>query len=1088
MKNIKQEEQYLTVQEWLGKDNNLGIDIWEKKYKWNNESFDEWLDRVTGGNRDLRELIIKKKFLFGGRILSNRGMEKKGEKVTLSNCYVITPPEDNIESIFDCAKKLARTYSYGGGCGVDISNLAPRGAKVTNTAKETSGAVSFMDLYSVVTGLIGQNGRRGALMLSISCEHPDLEEFIGIKSDLDRVTKANISIRITDKFMVAVKNRQPFTLNFTREATGEVITKEINAYEFFHKICEMNWDYAEPGMLFWDKIENWNLLSCDDDFHYAGTNPCFAGDMRLLTTDGYKTFDELCGTEPYIYNVNGNIVKSKVWCSGEKKTVKIKLAKDDIICTPDHKFMTIDGEECMAKDLKGKYIMPYTKSNKLFDEFFVKYGFIQGDGQLKRLDSKYHEGIEVNIGKKDTDIYDLFSNDKFTIKSDRAIYLDGYKEELLRLGFSKCNLPDREFPDTYDSWTHNQKASFLHGCYSANGSVIKKGRVSYKTTCKKFAEKLSQTLLDDFDIQGVYITTNKPQKVKFSNGEYECRESYDVNIGQYKEITKFIAEINFYQQYKREQLEIMMKNRPSYVYNVEPYEEIKVYDFTEPERHWGIVEGYVVHNCAEEPLPAGGSCLLGSINLSEFITENKTFDFDDFRKTVHTSVIALNEVLDEGLPLHPLQEQRDSVRDWRQIGLGIMGLADCLIKMEVTYGSPEAIHICDMIGLAMAEEAIQTSALLAGDFGCYPRYNPETVEQSAFYSKNALGHTRSLVQRYGLRNSQLLTIAPTGSLSSMLGISGGIEPIFANYYERKTESLHGKDVYYKVYTPIVEEYMKKNNIKDDTQLPEYFVTAQNLDYRQRINIQSVWQNHIDASISSTVNVPNDFTVEETESLYLYAWEKGLKGVTIFREGCKRTGILSTTSSEEKEKRKLPQKMERGMIIKADDNCVGKKRTLQTGCGTLHCEAFFDPDSGELLETYFSKGSSGGCHNFMVGLSRLISLSARGGIDIYSIVDQLLSSGTCPSYAVRRATKHDTSKGSCCPVAIGNALLAMYKEMRDELGIDEKSGCINVEGNSPNIKAKEKDINNSVKCPECGNTLSFEGGCNICKTCGWSKCD
>lgn len=765
MKNIKQEEQYLTVQEWLGKDNNLGIDIWEKKYKWNNESFDEWLDRVTGGNRDLRELIIKKKFLFGGRILSNRGMEKKGEKVTLSNCYVITPPEDNIESIFDCAKKLARTYSYGGGCGVDISNLAPRGAKVTNTAKETSGAVSFMDLYSVVTGLIGQNGRRGALMLSISCEHPDLEEFIGIKSDLDRVTKANISIRITDKFMVAVKNRQPFTLNFTREATGEVITKEINAYEFFHKICEMNWDYAEPGMLFWDKIENWNLLSCDDNFHYAGTNPC-----------------------------------------------------------------------------------------------------------------------------------------------------------------------------------------------------------------------------------------------------------------------------------------------------------------------------------AEEPLPAGGSCLLGSINLSEFITEYKTFDFDDFRKTVHTSVIALNEVLDEGLPLHPLQEQRDSVRDWRQIGLGIMGLADCLIKMEVTYGSPEAIHICDMIGLAMADEAIQTSALLAGDFGCYPRYNPETVEQSAFYSKNALGHTRSLVQRYGLRNSQLLTIAPTGSLSSMLGISGGIEPIFANYYERKTESLHGKDVYYKVYTPIVEEYMKKNNIKDDTQLPEYFVTAQNLDYRQRINIQSVWQDHIDASISSTVNVPNDFTVEETESLYLYAWEKGLKGVTIFREGCKRTGILSTTSSEEKEKRKLPQKMERGMIIKADDNCVGKKRTLQTGCGTLHCEAFFDPDSGELLETYFSKGSSGGCHNFMVGLSRLISLSARGGIDIYSIVDQLLSSGTCPSYAVRRATKHDTSKGSCCPVAIGNALLAMYKEMRDELGIDEKSGCINVEGNSPNIKAKEKDINNSVKCPECGNTLSFEGGCNICKTCGWSKCD
>ena len=150
----------LTVEEWLGKENKLGIDIWNRKYRYNNESFDEWLDRVSGGDDKVRRLILEKKFLFGGRILSNRGLDKYGVKTTLSNCYVIEPPSDSIESIFDCAKKLARTYSYGGGCGVDLSNLAPRGAKVSNTAKETSGAVSFMDLYSLVTGLIGQNGRR----------------------------------------------------------------------------------------------------------------------------------------------------------------------------------------------------------------------------------------------------------------------------------------------------------------------------------------------------------------------------------------------------------------------------------------------------------------------------------------------------------------------------------------------------------------------------------------------------------------------------------------------------------------------------------------------------------------------------------------------------------------------------------------------------------------------------------------------------------------------------------------------------------------------------------------------------------------
>lgn len=695
----------MTVQEWLGTENQLGQDIWERKYRYENETFDEWINRVSGGNSEIANLIKEKKFLFGGRILANRGLENKGRKISLSNCYVIEPPEDNIESIFDCAKKLARTYSYGGGCGVDISKLSPRGAKVNNAAKETTGSVSFMDLYSMVTGLIGQAGRRGALMLSLSCEHPDLEEFIGIKSDLDRVTKANISIRITDKFMAAVKNKTPFTLSFTRLETGETITKEIDAYEMFHKMCEMNWDYAEPGMLFWDRINNWNLLSCDDEFEYAGTNPC-----------------------------------------------------------------------------------------------------------------------------------------------------------------------------------------------------------------------------------------------------------------------------------------------------------------------------------AEEPLPAGGSCLLGSINLAEFACDTG-FDFESFKHCVKSSVIALNEVLDEGLPLHPLKEQRESVYDWRQIGLGIFGLADLLIKLGIKYGSPEAIDLCDMIGHTMADMAIKTSAVLAKEYGVYPKYKPEAVEQSAFYSKNALGETKELVESFGLRNSQLLTIAPTGSLSTMLGVSGGIEPIFANYYTRKTESLKGHDEYYKVYTPIVKEYMDKHGLKDDSELPDYFVTAQTLDYKNRIYMQSIWQSHIDASISSTVNVPNDFTVEQVEGLYMTAWDAGLKGVTIFRDGCKRAGILTIKENVEDIVEK-PHRLERGMIIKADDNCIGKKRTLRTGCGTLHCEAFFDPDNGQLLETYFSKGSSGGCNNFMIGLSRMISLAARGGIDVYSIVDQLKSSGTCPSYAVRTATKHDTSKGSSCnQVNIKIAIQYIKKSLR-----------------------------------------------------------
>lgn len=264
----------MLVQDWLGIDNELGISIWERKYRNDNESFDEWLDRISAGNKDVKQLIIEKKFLFGGRILANRGLAKEDKKITYSNCYVLSPPEDNLESIFETAKKLARTYSYGGGVGVDLSKLAPNGAKVRNAAKESSGAVSFMDLYSLVTGLISQNGRRGALMLSLNVKHPDIEEFIDIKKDLNRVTKANISIKITKEFIEAVLNDDDFDLEFSREETGEVIKRTVRAKDLFRKIVESNWDMGEPGMLFWDTIKEWTLLSDYNNFEYAGVNPC----------------------------------------------------------------------------------------------------------------------------------------------------------------------------------------------------------------------------------------------------------------------------------------------------------------------------------------------------------------------------------------------------------------------------------------------------------------------------------------------------------------------------------------------------------------------------------------------------------------------------------------------------------------------------------------------------------------------------------------------------------------------------------------------------------------------------------------------
>lgn len=750
----------MRVEEWLGAENTLGIDIWKRKYQQNNESFDDWLIRVSGGNTEIKRLIIEKKFLFGGRILASRGLNTEDAKVTYSNCYVINPPEDNLESIFECAKKLARTYSYGGGCGTDLSKLSPRGAKVRNAAKESSGAVSFMDLYSLVTGLISQNGRRGALMLSMNCDHPDIEEFIDIKKDLDRVTKANISVKVTDEFMRAVVDDADWTLSFKRKETGEEFSKIIKARDLMKRLTYNNWEMGEPGILFWDNIQYNNLLSEFENFEYAGVNPC-----------------------------------------------------------------------------------------------------------------------------------------------------------------------------------------------------------------------------------------------------------------------------------------------------------------------------------AEEPLPAGGSCLLGSMNLAEYVVDGE-FDFKSFREDVFQATIAMNHVLDEGLELHPLQEQRDSVRDWRQIGLGVMGIADMLIKMGIKYGSEEAVELCEDIAEEMLNWSLRASNALAVANGhSFPMYDYESLSFSPFYIDNVWDEVKAQIEVGGLYNSQLLTIAPTGTLSTMLGISGGIEPIFANYYERKTESLHGKDVYYKVYTPIVEKYMKEHGLTDDSQLPEYFVTSKDISPMNRIKMQGAWQTYIDASISSTINLPESTTPEEVMDIYIEAWKHGLKGLTVFREGCKRAAILSTGSHEEAvvEDSTLP----RGYVIETSDKLVGKKRKLITGCGSLHITAFFDPKTGDLMETYLAKGSTGGCANSLTGLSRMISLAARAGVSIHKIVDQLDSSGACPSYAVRRATKGDTSKGSCCPMAVGNALIEMWEEMSREVA---KNTSVVIDGTEYH-PLPECDLSPKVeKCPQCSEPLVNEGGCTSCKACGWSKCD
>lgn len=508
------------------------------------------------------------------------------------------------------------------------------------------------------------------------------------------------------------------------------------------------------------------------------------------------------------------------------------------------------------------------------------------------------------------------------------------------------------------------------------------------------------------------------------------------------------------------------------------------------------------------------------MNLSEYVTEDvdingeylytrKRFDMETFEHDVYRCVYALNDVLIEGIPRHPLPEQQKTVGELRQIGLGIMGLGDMLIKLGIKYGSEESIELCDNIAKAMINTAVIASvdykdsdnAKNAGMNIPHIHYNEKTFLESNFVKTAIDEFTKKYVtENGGMFNSQLLTCAPTGTLSTMLNISGGIEPLFATHYVRKTESLEGKEVYYNVFTGIAKRYVEEHNLPEDAKLPDYFVTAHDLDYHQRIDMQSVWQTYIDASISSTVNLPNSATVEDVKNLYLYAWNKGLKGVTIFRDGCARLPVLST-EPKKKETKQDSEEPKRGDVVTKHE-LFGLKRTIQTGCGRLHVAAYFDRKTGEFVELFLGKGSKGGCLSTLNGLARMVSLSARGGVPMKDIVEQLKSANVCPAYAVRTAVHKDTSKGSCCPSAIANALLDMESEMKSYLAsvkhAFDSNPNIGTCATVSNVKLythelsedKIKEIitsDNVERCPECGEPMERTCGCVSCPNCGWSKC-
>ena len=769
----------MTEREWLN-DNKLSLDIWSNKYRFEDETFEAWLDRVSGGNNNIKRLIREKKFLFGGRTLANRGVPNSG---SFSNCYSIGYVPDSLNGIMDVAHKIAMTFKAQGGQGLSLSKIRPKGSLIAGQYP-SDGIVPFMNIFNTVTESVSQGGsRKGALMMSIDVWHPEAETFIKIKEDLNKINKANLSVEVDNDFMEHVLANSDQLVG-RKGISGDLYI--VNPAKIFHTICESAWRSAEPGILFVDRLRNYNIMEFVDDYQIETTNPC-----------------------------------------------------------------------------------------------------------------------------------------------------------------------------------------------------------------------------------------------------------------------------------------------------------------------------------GEQPLPKHGACNLCSINVSEYVldpwTSKAKIDYFSLENDLVEIVSEMDKVLEENASRHALPEQKEMALKYRNIGIGIMGLADMFVKMGIKYGSPDSIGIATTLMRFIFRTSIKISAANGKIYGNFPGYDPKVWDSTIIRNAFTEEEIEELKKQNTLRNCSLLSIAPTGSIGTMLNVSTGVEPFFALSFNRKTDNLNGT---YKVEIKAVEEYREATG---DTNaiLPDYFITSEEIPWKERIDIQAALQEFCDTAISSTVNLPKETTINDVKELYKYAWKKGLKGITIYRDGS-RDPILSVDKKEENptttksiseqvslntENAKLqidnPHEPKRGEILKAGNDCIGLKRTLITGCGSLHCEAFFEPNTGELREIYLSKGSTGGCNNFMISLSRMISLSARGGIGIDKILDQLKSCGVCPSYAVRSATKKDTSKGSCCPVAVGNALKEMYEEIQKIICECKENSAVRQEKEAINQPLINTTVGESAleECPSCHEkTLTHQGGCIQCNSCGYSKCN
>lgn len=1069
------------------------------------------------------EMMVDLQFLPNTPTLMNAG-RPLGQ---LAACFVL-PVEDSMDRIFDAVKNMALIHKSGGGTGFSFSRLRPKDDIVKSTAGVSSGPVSFMNIFNAATETIKQGGtRRGANMAILSVNHPDIIEFIRAKEDSTALTNFNISVALTDDFMDALERDGDYSLV---NPNTKQVTASLNAREVFNLIVRKAWESGEPGIIFIDRINAANTLTKVGVIE--STNPCVTGDTMVLTSEGPRTVNDLRGIS-FTAMVNGEAHPSSpegFFSTGFKAVFRLKTREGhEVRLTADHPVLraaSISRSSITTEWVRAGELSPgdavCLHNHRGLEGWGGRYGFAEGylagllfgDGTLKKdkaqisiwpkrraanggpiRDAMMARAMECAMTLPHRADFSGFVEVKG--RGEYRMSLGALKGICRSLGMAPGN---KAITPELEQCSSDFYRGFLRGLFDTDGSVQgsqEKG-VSVRLAQSDLpALKSVQRMLHRLGIAStIYRNRRDREESLLPDGRggmkaYSVKAQHELVISR-DNLWSFADKIGFTDADKSMKLTHLLSsykrsfNRERFyavIEEIAPDGNEEVYDVQVPGVNCFDGNGFVLHNCGEQPLLPFESCNLGSINLNRVIKKEKdtyVIDYDKLRRITRLSVRFLDNIID--LNRYPLEQIKENTLANRKIGLGIMGFADVLIRMGIPYSSEKAVETAESIMGTIQEESKQASRELARERGAFPNF-----EKSSYADEGAAP----------LRNATTTTIAPTGTISIIAGTSSGIEPIFALAYLR---NVMDNNILVEA-NPLFEHTARERGFLTDdimTRIAEHgsalgvdgipedvqrlFVSAHDIPPEWHIRIQAAFQKYVDNAVSKTVNFRSDATVEEIEQVYLSAYRLGCKGVTVYRDQSRENQVLETR--QKAEGRPAAESAVAGDVTQGhitprprSEITWGSTRKIATGCGSLYVT--INQDERGLFEVFAAMGKGGGCAASQTeAVSRLISLALRSGIDKEQIIKQI-KGVRCPNQAWEKGGRIYSCADAIAKALERHAGIAPAPNPDDTLHEAAK--------NIAETNGKLKETVMVGVCPDCHGPLEFESGCSVCRSCGFSRC-